>query len=141
MYESTFNPSGGRLIHGLDGTRDLVDLIMNPVYHEADRFSYLLEHSLLLGDVCPIVLESNLQANSSGSAYRSLSRSILGKPLACYYNLPPPVHHHPCNSSSSILLRQQQPCPPREWCSCEARPIKRPPSQSVIRHRTPLQAV
>ncbi|RAQ58686.1 hypothetical protein COH21_005612 [Aspergillus flavus] len=39
-----------------DGTRDLVDLIMNPVYHEADRFSYLLEHSLLLGDVLPTVL-------------------------------------------------------------------------------------
>ncbi|KAJ1715667.1 hypothetical protein NYO67_2146 [Aspergillus flavus] len=47
-------------MHGLFiilyGTRDLVDLIMNPVYHEADRFSYLLEHSLLLGDVLPTVL-------------------------------------------------------------------------------------
>ncbi|RMZ42463.1 hypothetical protein CA14_002785 [Aspergillus flavus] len=47
-------------MHGLFiilyGTRDLADLIMNPVYHEADRFSYLLEHSLLLGDVLPTVL-------------------------------------------------------------------------------------
>ncbi|KAE8165732.1 hypothetical protein BDV40DRAFT_297140 [Aspergillus tamarii] len=47
-------------MHGLFiilyGTRDLVDLIMNPVYHKADRFSYLLEHSFLLGDVLPTVL-------------------------------------------------------------------------------------
>ncbi|KUL83429.1 hypothetical protein ZTR_10964 [Talaromyces verruculosus] len=48
-------------MHGLFillyGTRDLVDLIMNPsVYHEASRFSYLLEHSLLLGDVLPTIL-------------------------------------------------------------------------------------
>ena len=61
MYEySTSKLSCGRLIARLDGTRDLVDLIMNPsVYHEASRFSYLLEHSLLLGDVCPVVPDFN----------------------------------------------------------------------------------
>lgn len=35
----------------LDGTRDLVNLMMNPMYLEADRFIHLLEHSILLGDV------------------------------------------------------------------------------------------
>lgn len=75
MYEnSTFNPSCRRLIPRLDGTRDLVDMIMNPVvYHEADRFSYLLEHSLLLGDVSLASPDSNLQANPSGSTYHPLS--------------------------------------------------------------------
>lgn len=104
MYEPMCNPTGGRLMHGLDGTRDLVDLIMNPVYHKANRFSYLLEHSFLLGDVCSVVPEWNLQTNFSGSTHRPLSGSVLGKPLACYYSLPPPIQHDSCNSSSSILF-------------------------------------
>ncbi|GLB09635.1 hypothetical protein AtubIFM57258_005561 [Aspergillus tubingensis] len=47
-------------MHGLfimlHGTRDLVNLTMNPMYLEADRFIHLLEHSILLGDVLPTVL-------------------------------------------------------------------------------------
>ncbi|PYI30064.1 hypothetical protein BP00DRAFT_416733 [Aspergillus indologenus CBS 114.80] len=40
----------------LDGTRDLINLTMDPMYLEAERFSHLLEHSILLGDVIPTVL-------------------------------------------------------------------------------------
>ncbi|KAL3457142.1 hypothetical protein BJX64DRAFT_293396 [Aspergillus heterothallicus] len=47
-------------MHGLFiilyGTRDLVDLLMDPVYLECDRFSHLLDHALLLGDIIPTLL-------------------------------------------------------------------------------------
>ncbi|KAL4745065.1 hypothetical protein BDW72DRAFT_199008 [Aspergillus terricola var. indicus] len=63
----------------LDSTKDLVDLLKNGVYLRVPRFSPLLDHSLLIGEVLPVLLtlDPYMESISPGTIYFMFLSSIV----------------------------------------------------------------